>query len=108
MCSFNKEAAEHQKLQTELDKASETMKDFERKDVRFQEEIKQLKQKLQKLEDKQSKDRAKSEVVALARPFATCPTTASTLEGLQMLASKCFASCSSNLIRILKAELPRS
>ena len=61
-CSFNKESAEHQKLQTELDKASEMMKEFERKDVRFQEEIKQLKQKLQNLEDKQAGDRDKSQV----------------------------------------------
>ncbi|KAK9848484.1 hypothetical protein WJX84_009989, partial [Apatococcus fuscideae] len=61
--SFNKELAEHQKLQAELDTATETMKEFERKDVRFQEEIKQLKQKIQKLEDKQAKDRGKSQVL---------------------------------------------
>ncbi len=64
MHSFNKEAAEHQKLQAELDKANEAMKEFERRDVRFQEELKQLKQKLQKLADKQSKDQSKSEVIA--------------------------------------------
>lgn len=66
MCSFNKESSEHQKLQAELDKGNEAIKEFERRDVRFQEELKQLKQKLQKLADKQTKDQRKSEVKILA------------------------------------------
>ncbi len=66
--SFNKEAAEHQRLQAELDKATEAMKEYERKDIRFQEEIKQLKAKLQKLADKQTKESSKAEVM----PTAAC------------------------------------
>lgn len=74
------------------------MKDFERKDVRFQEEIKQLKQKLQKLEDKQGNDRAKSEVVTPKQAFSNLPCALKYLVPcLQMLATNCFAFCSSKL-----------
>ena len=61
-CSFKKESTEHQKLQAELDKGNEAIKEFEHRDVRFQEELKQLKHKLHKLADKQTKDQRKSEV----------------------------------------------
>eukprot|EP00884_Botryococcus_braunii_P019465 jgi/Botrbrau1/6201/Bobra.0344s0041.1 len=58
---FEAESVEHTRIQTELERAHEDFKSFERKDIKLREDIKHLKTKGKKLKDKLQKDAAKAE-----------------------------------------------
>ncbi len=61
--SFEAESVEHTRIQTELERAHEEFKSFERKDIKLREDIKHLKTKGKKLKDKLQKDAAKAQVI---------------------------------------------
>lgn len=56
---YNAASKEYSSIQRELENASDEFKEFERKDIKFREDIKHIKAKIKKLEDKESKDTAK-------------------------------------------------
>ena len=53
---YNGAVADHAAIQKELDTATSEFKEFERKDIKYREDIKHMKNKLTKLEDKSIKD----------------------------------------------------
>ena len=53
---YNTVVGEHGAIQKELEAASSEFKEFERKDIKYREDIKHMKTKLKKLEDKSNKD----------------------------------------------------
>lgn len=57
-------SAGHGAVAKELERANEEFKEFERKDIKYREDLKHLKAKLKKLQDKLSKDSAKMQVIA--------------------------------------------
>ena len=61
-CRYNLEAKQQAEIQSQLDKAEESFKEFERKDIKLREDMKHLKAKLKKLSDKLTKDQAKAKV----------------------------------------------
>ena len=60
---LNEMSADHGAVAKELDRANEEVKEFERKDIKYREDLKHLKAKLKKLQEKLSKDTAKMQVV---------------------------------------------
>ncbi len=58
-------SADHGGVAKELDRANEEFKEFERKDIKYREDLKHLKAKLKKLQDKLAKDSAKMQVCCL-------------------------------------------
>jgi structural maintenance of chromosome 4 len=60
---YNTVAAEHASIQRELEAATGEFKEFERKDIKYREDLKHLKSKLKKVEDKSAKDAAKLSAV---------------------------------------------
>ena len=67
---YNAVATEHASIQKELETSTGDFKEFERKDIKYREDIKHMKAKLKKLEDKTTKDAvrlatAEAEIVAL-------------------------------------------
>lgn len=56
---YNTAVEEHQKIEQELESATGEFKEFERKDIKYREDMKHLKAKLKKIEDKLLKDAAK-------------------------------------------------
>ncbi|PSC72157.1 structural maintenance of chromosomes 4 [Micractinium conductrix] len=57
---YNAVNVEYQGIAGELEKATGDFKEFERKDIKYREDLKHLKAKLKKLEDKSGKDGAKA------------------------------------------------
>ena len=55
-------SADHGSVAKELERANEEFKEFERKDIKYREDVKHLKAKLKKLQDKLVKDTAKMQV----------------------------------------------
>ena len=55
-------SADHGSVAKELERANEEFKEFERKDIKYREDVKHLKVKLKKLQDKLTKDTAKMQV----------------------------------------------
>ena len=55
-------SADHGSVAKELERANEEFKEFERKDIKYREDVKHLKAKLKKLQDKLAKDTAKMQV----------------------------------------------
>lgn len=68
---YNSVSKEYAGIQKELETASSDFKEFERKDIKYREDIKHIKSKLKKLEDKASKD---------ANKLAAAETEIATLE----------------------------
>ncbi|EFN54921.1 hypothetical protein CHLNCDRAFT_134635 [Chlorella variabilis] len=58
---YNVVTGEHQVIAKELEKAHATFKEFERKDIKYREDLKHLKQKLKKVEEKMAKDGTKAD-----------------------------------------------
>lgn len=56
---YNAIAAQHGSIQKELDNAQEEFKNFEKKDIKYREDIKHLKSKIERLETKAAKDKAR-------------------------------------------------
>ena len=71
---FKDMSADHGSVAKELERANEEFKEFERKDIKYREDLKHLKAKLKKLQDKLSKDSARIQVPNQSS-FAriTCP-----------------------------------
>ena len=61
-CRYNAEVKQQAEIQAQLEKAEETFKEFERKDIKLREDMKHLKTKLKKLSDKIAKDAVKVQV----------------------------------------------
>ena len=59
---FKDMSADHGSVAKELERANEEFKEFERKDIKYREDLKHLKAKLKKLQDKLAKDSAKMRV----------------------------------------------
>lgn len=59
---FKDMSADHDSVAKELERANEEFKEFERKDIKYREDVKHLKAKLKKLQDKLAKDTAKMQV----------------------------------------------
>ena len=57
-------SADYGAVAKELERANEEFKEFERKDIKYREDLKHLKAKLKKLQEKLSKDSAKMQVIA--------------------------------------------
>ena len=55
-------SADHGSVAKELERANEEFKEFERKDIKYREDLKHLKAKLKKLQDKLAKDSARMQV----------------------------------------------
>ena len=55
-------SADHGSVAKELEKADKEFKEFERKDIKYREDLKHTKTKLKKLQEKLTKDLAKMEV----------------------------------------------
>ena len=55
-------SADHGSVAKELERANEEFKEFERKDIKYREDLKHLKAKLKKLQDKLGKDSARMQV----------------------------------------------
>lgn len=55
-------SADHGSVAKELERANEEFKEFERKDIKYREDLKHVKAKLKKLQEKLTKDSAKMEV----------------------------------------------
>ena len=55
-------SADHGSVAKELERANEEFKEFERKDIKYREDVKHLKAKLKKLQDKLTKDTTKMQV----------------------------------------------
>ena len=62
---FKDMSADHGSVAKELERANEEFKEFERKDIKYREDLKHVKAKLKKLQDKLTKDSAKMEVSLL-------------------------------------------
>lgn len=62
-CRFKDMSADHGSVAKELERANEEFKEFERKDIKYREDLKHVKAKLKKLQEKLTKDSAKMEVV---------------------------------------------
>ena len=64
VCSyrFKDMSADHGSVAKELERANEEFKEFERKDIKYREDLKHVKAKLRKLQDKLTKDSSKMEV----------------------------------------------
>ena len=64
VCSyrFKDMSADHGSVAKELERANEEFKEFERKDIKYREDLKHVKAKLKKLQDKLTKDSSKMEV----------------------------------------------
>lgn len=62
LCRFKDMSADHGSVSKELERANEEFKEFERKDIKYREDLKHVKAKLKKLQDKLTKDSAKMEV----------------------------------------------
>lgn len=60
-------SADHGTVAKELERANEEFKEFERKDIKYREDLKHLKAKLKKLQEKLSKDSAKMQVIAYVK-----------------------------------------
>lgn len=58
---YNAVVSEHSAIQKELEAATSDFKEFERKDIKYREDLKHMKAKVKKLEDKVAKDSAKLE-----------------------------------------------
>ena len=63
MCSFKDMSADHGSVAKELERANEEFKEFERKDIKYREDLKHVKAKLKKLQEKLGKDSAKMQVL---------------------------------------------
>lgn len=61
-CRFKDMNADHGGVAKELERANEEFKEFERKDIKYREDLKHVKAKLKKLQEKLTKDSAKMEV----------------------------------------------
>lgn len=61
-CRFKDMSADHGSVAKELERANEEFKEFERKDIKYREDLKHIKAKLKKLQDKLTKDSAKMQV----------------------------------------------
>ena len=59
---FKDMSADHGGVAKELERANEEFKEFERKDIKYREDLKHVKAKLKKLQEKLTKDSAKMEV----------------------------------------------
>lgn len=59
---FTDMSADHGAVAKELERANEEFKEFERKDIKYREDLKHLKAKLKKLQEKLTKDTAKMQV----------------------------------------------
>ena len=58
-------STDHGGVAKELERANEEFKEFERKDIKYREDLKHLKAKLKKLQEKLAKDSAKMQVCML-------------------------------------------
>lgn len=58
-------SADHGRVAKELERANEEFKEFERKDIKYREDLKHVKAKLKKLQEKLAKDSAKMQVKPL-------------------------------------------
>ena len=61
-CRFKDMSADHGGVAKELERANEEFKEFERKDIKYREDLKHVKAKLKKLQEKLAKDSAKMQV----------------------------------------------
>lgn len=55
-------SADHGSVAKELERANEEFKEFERKDIEYREDLKHVKAKLKKLQEKLTKDSVKMQV----------------------------------------------
>lgn len=55
-------SADHGSVAKELERANEEFKEFERKDIKYREDLKHVKAKLKKLQEKLTRDSAKMQV----------------------------------------------
>lgn len=55
-------SADHGSVAKELERANEEFKEFERKDIKYREDLKHLKAKLKRLQDRLAKDSARMQV----------------------------------------------
>lgn len=62
---FKDMSTDHGGVAKELERANEEFKEFERKDIKYREDLKHLKAKLKKLQEKLVKDSAKMQVCVL-------------------------------------------
>lgn len=66
-------SADHGAVAKELERANEEFKEFERKDIKYREDLKHLKAKLKKLQEKLSKDSAKMQVKLVCDKSVSVP-----------------------------------
>lgn len=66
-CRFKDMSADHGSVAKELERANEEFKEFERKDIKYREDLKHVKAKLKKLQEKLNKDTTKMEVGLLLK-----------------------------------------
>ena len=86
-------SADHGSVAKELERANEEFKEFERKDIKYREDLKHVKAKLKKLQEKLTKDSAKMQVGSLASPAQTTAYAAAGAIATQASASQYFPRC---------------